>query len=321
MLTIKQIFDLGLKHGMAADPRGQKGVKKYLADIKKEYEDLKPEDKQYFDKGLLSNPYSDSRIHVGEPNTKVKRILTGIDIGSAEILLASQLGERGKKIDLVLAHHPVGYSLASLHGVMDMTVDLYEKLGMPVHLAEKLMDERIKEVGRSTHASNHYQMLDMAKLLGINVINTHTITDNLVQKFMHDYLKKKAPRTVGDLVKAILEIPEYSEAKKRGAGPRITAGNPKNRVGRFILEMTGGTSPSNKVYNELSRAGVSTVIGMHMPEAAMEKVNEQHMNVVIAGHMSSDSLGMNLFLDELEKKGIEIVPCSGLIRVNRNKKK
>lgn len=320
MLTIKQIFGLGLKLGMAADPRGAKGVKKYLDHVKRDFEDLKPDEKPYFDKELLDNPYSDSRIHVGNSETKVKRILTGIDISSSEILLASQLGERGKKIDLVLAHHPVGYSLASLHGVMDMTVDLYEKLGMPVHLAEKLMDERIKEVGRGTHASNHYQMLDLAKLLGVNVMNTHTITDNLVQKFVHDYLKKKAPETVGELIKTILEIPEYSEAKKRGAGPRITAGSPKNRVGKFIIEMTGGTSPSNKVYQELSRAGVSTVIGMHMPEAAMEKVNDMHMNVVIAGHMSSDSLGMNLFLDELEKKGIEIVPCSGLIRVNRVKK-
>jgi hypothetical protein len=40
--------------------------------------------------------------------------------------------------------------------------------------------------------------------------------------------------------------------------------------------------------------------------------------VVIAGHISSDSLGVNLFLDELEKRGIEIIPCSGLIRVSRN---
>jgi len=40
--------------------------------------------------------------------------------------------------------------------------------------------------------------------------------------------------------------------------------------------------------------------------------------VVIAGHMSSDSLGVNLFLDQLEKQGIEIVFCSGLIRVSRN---
>lgn len=321
MLTIKQIFDLGLKLGVAADPRGTKGVKKYLDRIKKEYDEMKPDEKQYFDKELLANPYSDSRVHVGNLETKVKRVLTGIDISSSEILLASQLGERGKKIDLVMAHHPVGYSLASLHGVMDMAVDLYEKLGMPVHLAEKLMDERIKEVGRGTHASNHYQMLDLAKLLGINVMNTHTITDNLVQKFMQNYLRKKAPETAGELVKAILEIPEYHEAKHRGAGPRVTAGCAKNRVGKFIIEMTGGTSPSNKVYQELSRAGISTVIGMHMPEAAMEKVNEMHMNVIIAGHMSSDSLGMNLFLDELEKKGIEIVPCSGLIRVSRNKKK
>ena len=35
------------------------------------------------------------------------------------------------------------------------------------------------------------------------------------------------------------------------------------------------------------------------------------------GYMASDSLGMNLFLDALEKKGITIVSCSGLIRIQR----
>jgi hypothetical protein len=54
-----------------------------------------------------------------------------------------------------------------------------------------------------------------------------------------------------------------------------------------------------------------------MKDDARDKASEFHMNVVIAGHISSDSLGMNLFLDELEKKGVEIVPCSGLIRVKR----
>jgi hypothetical protein len=44
-----------------------------------------------------------------------------------------------------------------------------------------------------------------------------------------------------------------------------------------------------------------------------------NINVVICGHCSTDSLGMNLFLDELEKRGIEIVSCSGLIRISRNK--
>lgn len=320
-MKVKEIFDLGLKMGIAVDPRGVSGVKKYLERAKKMYEDLKTEDKAYFDQESLSNPYSDSRIHVGDHAATVKRVLAGIDISSAEILLASQLEERGQKIDLVMAHHPVGRSLAGLHAVMDMTIDIFEKLGIPVHLAEKIMEERIKEVGRSTHAVNHYQMLDMAKLLKINVMNTHTITDNLVQHYLQNYLDKKAPETVGELVKVILEIPEYQEAMRRGAGPKITAGGPKNRVGKFLIKMTGGTSTSGKMYKELSRVGISTIIGMHMPEASMEKVNEQHMNVVIAGHISSDSLGMNLFLDELEKKGVEVVPCGGLIRVNRNKKR
>lgn len=321
MLTIKQIFDLGLKVGMAADPRGQKGVKKYLDRTKKEYDELKPDEKKYFDTDRLTNPYDDSKIHVGNPDKKVTRVLSGIDIGPGEILLASQLNERGKKIDLIIGHHPIGGSLASLHSVMDMVVEVYEQLGVPVHVAERVMDERIREVSRSVHPSNHYQIIDLAKALDIDVINTHTITDNLVQKFLDEFISKRKPETIGELLKILLEIPEYQEAKKRGAGPKIFAGNPKNRVGKFLVEMTGGTNPSNKVYQELSRAGVSTIIGMHMRDDAMEKANESHMNVMIAGHISSDSLGMNLFLDELEKKGIEIVPCSGLTRVSRNKKK
>jgi len=59
---------------------------------------------------------------------------------------------------------------------------------------------------------------------------------------------------------------------------------------------------------------------MHMREESKKEAEAANINVVIAGHISSDSLGMNLFLDELEKRGIEIIPCSGLIRVSRAKK-
>jgi len=36
--------------------------------------------------------------------------------------------------------------------------------------------------------------------------------------------------------------------------------------------------------------------------------------------MASDSLGMNIILDKLEQKGIEIIACSGFIRYLRVKK-
>jgi len=318
---IKSAFDLGIKLGIHADPRGQKKVKNYLERVKKEYDEMKPDDKKSFDEEKLANPYDDCRIHAGDPKAPVKRVLAGIDVGPGEILLATQLNERGKKIDTVIAHHPVGGSLAALHGVMDMIVEVYESLGVPVHVAERVMEERIKEVGRGVHPINHYQIIDTARIMGVNLMNMHTTTDNLVTKFLEDFLAKKKPQTVGDVVKALMEIPEYQEARKRGAGPSLFAGNPKNKVGKYIVEMTGGTNPSSKVYQELSKAGVSTIIGMHMRDDAREKANEYHMNAVIAGHMSSDSLGMNLFLDELEKKGVEVVPCSGLTRFNRNVKR
>ncbi len=321
MFTFKQIYDLGIKLGIQSDPRGPKGVKKYLELVKKEYEEMKPDDKKYFDQAKLSNPYDDCGIHTGDFKFGVKRVLAGIDIGAGEILLATQLNERGKQIDAIIGHHPLGGGLAGLHGVMDMIVDVYEKLGVPAHVAERLMEERIKEVGRGVHPVNHYQVVDIAKNLGVNLMNIHTPTDNLVTEFLNNFLKKKKPETVGEVVKALMEILEYQEAKKRGAGPSLFAGNPKNKVGKFLVEMTGGTNPSNKVYQELSRAGISTIIGMHMKDDAREKANEYHMNVIIAGHISSDSLGMNLFLDELEKKGIEVVPCSGLTRVSRVKRK
>jgi putative NIF3 family GTP cyclohydrolase 1 type 2 len=281
---------------------------------------MSSEDKQFFDSNKLDNPFLDSQILVNDGTTKVKRILAGIDILSSEILLASQLSERGKTIDLVIAHHPQGKALAYLHEVMDMQTDIYEASGIPVHIAEKIIDERAREVERGLQRLNHYEPVRVAELLGVNFINTHTITDNLVNKFLTEYLDKKAPETIGELLRVLLELPEYQEAKRMGVGPMIISGNAKHRTGKILVEMTGGTNPSAKVYEELSHYGISTVVGMHMQDTSIQKSNEVLLNVVLAGHMSSDSLGMNLFLDELEKKGIDIVPCGGLIRVSRVKK-
>lgn len=304
--------------GIDADPRGRDGVKKLLARRKKEYDELPKSKKAEYDPEDLVNPYTDSRILLGAPDFEVDSIMAGIDINAAEVLLADRLNEKGEGIDLLLTHHPEGASLASLHEVMDVQADIWAKYGVPINIAEGVMHDRIGEVHRRFSPINHNQAVDAARLLGLAFMGMHTVTDNLVHAYMENLFARAKPETVGDVLDVLKKEPEYIEAMKGKAGPMIFAGSASNRAGNIApIEFTGGTEPSHIVYEKLAQAGVGTVIGMHAGEEHRKEAMKYHINLVIAGHMSSDSLGMNLLLDALEDKGIKILACSGLIRVRR----
>ena len=70
---------------------------------------------------------------------------------------------------------------------------------------------------------------------------------------------------------------------------------------------------------ELAKAGVGTLVEMHIPEDSVVVLKKAHINAIDVGHMAADSIGANLFLDQLEKRGVQVIPVSGLIRVSRNK--
>src|SRR3989338_10393126 len=89
-MTTQQIFELAVKMGIKSDLRGAAKVKGYLERAKGRYEKMNEEEKKEFDKEKLSNPYSDTRVLVNT-GKEVKKVLTGIDMGGAEILLSNQL--------------------------------------------------------------------------------------------------------------------------------------------------------------------------------------------------------------------------------------
>jgi hypothetical protein len=313
-MKIREIFNLALEMGKNVDFRGRERIEELLKIKRKKYEKLSEREKQFFDLEALENPYLDSRIYHISEDKEIKKVLVGIDITIEELLLAKEL----KDIDLVIAHHPVGKGLAFLSDVMELQCDVLNYYGVPINVAEKLMRIRIEEVSRGVHPINHQRVVDGARLLGVNFMNIHTPADNLAADFLKRKIEEKKPERIEDLMELLLEIPENFEAAKIGAGPKIFVGSKENRCGKIALtEITGGTEGSPKLYEKLAIAGIGTIVGMHVSEEHRKEAEAAHLNVVIAGHISSDSLGINLFLDELEKRGIEIVPCSGLIRVKR----
>ena len=300
--------------GIEADLRGKDRINKNLARLKEKYEKMTPEEKEEFDAERLTNPYSDTRIHF-DTGKDIKKVLVGIDIEGGELMLAEKLG-----VDLIISHHPMGRALASLDDVMHLQEEVLEMYGIPINVAQGLLKEKIGEVFRKTNVGNNYQEIDTANLLGISLINIHTPADNLVTSFLKNEIEKRNPEYVEDILKVLKEIPEYQEAVKKGMGPILFSGQPENRCGKIALnEITGGTEGTPKIYEKMAIAGIGTILSMHQSEEHNKEAEASNINVVIAGHMSSDSLGMNLFLDELEKQGIKIIPCSGLIRVSRNK--
>lgn len=314
-MKTNEIYNLAIDKGIEADFRGRVGVDKFLQRKKEKYEKLSQAEKEDFNLETLTNPYSDSLILNIAEDKEIKRILVGIDIDPAEILLAKEIGN----IDLIIAHHPRGKALADLHEVMELQCDVLNFYGVPINIAEGLMMEKISEVARGLSVGNHQRAVDSARLLGFNLICLHTATDNLAAKFLKDKIESNDNiTTIEDLMNILKEIPEYKEAAKIGIGPKIFVGNPEKRCGKIALtEITGGSEGSPKLYEKMAQAGIGTIVGMHVSEEHKKEAEAANLNLVIAGHMSSDSLGINLFLDDLKKQGIEIVPCSGLIRISR----
>ena len=318
-MKFDDLYRLSVETGIANDLRGPDEVRRLLAEENEAFGKLKDDALEFFDRDRLFNPYADTRILNGDPNTEVRRALIGIDMEVGEILLAHLLNrDAGRGIDLVIAHHPEGRALARLADVMKLQADLLAAAGVTVSVAEQLLEKRISEVERRLLPTNHGRAVDAARVLGLPLMCVHTPADNCVTRHLADLIARKPPARLKDLVKLLLEIPEYRRSAMAQVPPKIVAGSDDNRCGKIFVDMTGGTEGSKEIFERYAQAGVSTLLGMHFGEEGLEKARKANLNVVVAGHIASDALGLNLLFDEVEKVGsLDFVCVSGFERHRR----
>lgn len=318
-MLLRKIYETVVAKGIEKDPRGKETVKKTLEKRVKAYENMKEDEKEFFDTESLANPYADTRILNGTGDEDIKTALVGIDMEMAEILLADRLSSKGQKIDLVISHHPEGKAYANFYEVMHMQADILNKFGVPINVAESLLENRIKEVERRLSPVNHTRAVDVAKLLNVPFLCMHTPADNMVASYLQQVFDEKKPDTLEDITKILKEIPEYREAAKNNAGPKILLGSKDRRAGKIFVDMTGGTEGAKDIFENLVNSGVNTIVVMHLSEDHRKEAEKYHMNAVLAGHISSDNLGMNLMFDEIQKTdSLEVLPCSGYRRFSRD---
>ena len=246
--------------------------------------------------------------------------MVGIDIEAPEVVLADRLREKGEKIDAIFIHHPEGRALADLEKVMPLQVDILAQVGVPVNHSEAHLRPRMDKIWRAIHADNLFRTERTAELLGLPAFCCHTVTDNLVWKFMEKTICSKEYGDIKEILNALLEIPEYKHYARKGNPPFVVNGSEHSRPGKIVAtEFTGGTNGPEEFLESQSRAGVGTILSMHVTEKTLEEARKHHVNMIQCSHMASDSIGINLLLDLLskEEKKLYTLDASGFVRVKR----
>jgi hypothetical protein len=320
-MKLDKLYKKAIEVGIANDLRGKAEIKKILKEEKEKFDSLKKNEIDYYDKDRLFNPFADTRILYGDTDLDVKKVIIGIDMEVGEILLTHILNSKNEeKIDLIISHHPEGYALAQLYDVMKLQADLMAAYGVNISVAEQLMEKRIAEVQRRLLPVNHTRAVDTARILGIPMMCIHTPADNCVTHFLKNTFEKQRPFKLKDLMQILKNIPEYKKSAKLQVPPKIVSGSEHNKCGKIFVDMTGGTEGSKEIFEKYANSGISTLVGMHFSEEHLDNAKKANLNVVIAGHVSSDVIGLNLLFDEIEREEkLEFVGISGFERIRRTK--
>ncbi len=253
---------------------------------------------------------ADSQVYVEAPGD-VRRVLVGVDTTLAEILWAQQHG-----FDAVLAHHPLGDRARTRFAeVVGRQVEQMTAEGVARERAEAAVAARVESIHRSTHMSNVNAIVDSARLVGMPLCNVHLACDIIGRNAILAMLRRhdSASATVGDAIGWFDDFPEYARGHAR---PQAWVGSPASPLGRWTVAMAAGTNGGFPVFSEYFRAGVDTIFAMHIAEDELQRlrgVAEDGDSLVVTGHMTTDSIGINALLTALEERGIEVVRTSGVV--------
>jgi hypothetical protein len=317
-MTLGEFYRAAVRVGMAADPRGEDALNLQMQRLAQQYEEMSERDRRLFDSERLSNPFGDTRIAYGDPDTELGRVVIGIDIGSSELLLAAELGRRGKQVDAVMSHHAsaIAGALASRRDTAIPQVWMAMKAGMPEPRVWYMLD---KLIGRDEPSWN-LAALQVAEALEIPLLGVHTPADLCMDELVRTNVTDDKPETVGELLELFEAWPEcqWLIDKARHA-PHLDAGDARAPLGKVYAVCFGGWNPTPTLFEELCKAGVGTFVVVASTKEFQELANKYGAAVIVIPHYPADNAGINIMLDRIMPSGDEfdIIETSNFVRIRR----
>jgi putative NIF3 family GTP cyclohydrolase 1 type 2 len=241
----------------------------------------------------------DSAIHV--KGRKIHKVLIAVDVTSAEIILAKNLG-----CDAVIAHHPLGCTALNFYKVFDRHIKFMLEHGVPQNKAADAVKKLKDRIEIKSHAHIYTDVVATARILGMPLVNIHQPCDEYMRRRILDNIKTGNPNLVIDIIKSIEKIPEFRNSATR---IKVRYGSSKNKIGRWALVIAAGTNGGFPIAKAYFEHGISTLIYLHIDYNDLMKMYEENLkgNLIILGHLAGDSIGLNALSDRLEERGLETV--------------
>jgi putative NIF3 family GTP cyclohydrolase 1 type 2 len=259
--------------------------------------------------GCAQTP-ADSQVYL---DGEVRRVFVGIDVDVSELLLARSLGADG-----VIAHHPIGSrARLGLPAVIERHEAQMRAAGIPEPIAHEMMLARQRPVARALHTTNYDRVVDAARHLAMPMMNIHLAADIISRRFFIEFVNRVVDGKATPVASLVAELKTIPEMEASLVQPELWLGTPENPVGLWVVQMAAGTNGGAAVYRTYYEHGYDTILAMHIDERELrelEQLQRPGANLVITGHIPSDSVGMNRVIDALERQGLEVIVGSGVIR-------
>ncbi|MFX0065475.1 MAG: hypothetical protein ACFFC7_25160, partial [Candidatus Hermodarchaeota archaeon] len=228
----------------------------------------------------------------------------------AELLYAKKEG-----YDCVIAHHPVGS--VDTWRVFLLHMQQLEAKGVPHEEAEQVVLKKINLLKFALHARNYDATPAFARQLELPFLNIHCPSDELGRRRIHaaitELVEEKGNPVLGDL-RPHLEK-KFVEFKKAKTKVEIAKGAENDSLGNWVFSHGALTNGGFEIAECYYRHGVDTVLYIHINPSDLVKIRELGKgSLVVTGHIVSDSVGINPFLDRLEELGCELTVIGGQIR-------
>lgn len=251
-------------------------------------------------------------IYKAKNDHLIKKIAVGVDVEAAELLYA-----HAQNCDLVIAHHPVGVPSVRVAEEILFHNDNLGHYGVPGRKIAATIEKSAQKERRRSAAYNLTREASLAKDMDMDFIVLHTPMDIVGVKRMETLLTKEKCHTLEDCLDLLGTLEEFSMARAFGQEPFIAHGEPTAKIGKIsFTEFLGAEESSPEIFLPLKEAGVDTILVPHFSEDFFHAAKDANLQIIYCGHMASDSLGINIFLDTLlaEDPTIKIMPLGGLLR-------